>query len=80
MLKFPRSVGPCPPPPRLDMNEYADTIQYLLDATDPARARAQKEFEEQIKVPFSLRMCRGSRQAGGPGGPPGRAEDHGLHG
>jgi hypothetical protein len=37
------------------MDEYADCIQYLLDTTDPARARAQKEFEERIDVPFSLR-------------------------
>jgi hypothetical protein len=43
------------PPPRLTMDEYADCIQYLLEATDPARARAQKEFEEHIDVPFSLR-------------------------
>ena len=54
------------PPPRLTMDEYADCIQYLLDATDPARARAQKEFEECFEVPFSLRMADGSRRVGGP--------------
>ncbi len=44
------------------MDEYADWAQYLVDATDPARA--QKEFEERIEVPFSLRPPGGSPEDG----------------
>ena len=70
------------------MDEYADCIQYILDATDPARARAQKALEERIEVPFSLRMPdEDGREGRAPPSlslrrdkPGGRTQDHGWHG
>jgi hypothetical protein len=60
------------------MDEYADCIQYLIEAADPDHVRAQKEFEERIEVPFSLRTS--GEDGGRDGGPAVRTQDHGWSG